>query len=77
MSEANISVDGLVMLECECGKSFKRPNEYVLKRDEYQRDFPSAARFYERKLKYCDDCHQKAITRALGTLPELMKALST
>jgi len=66
----------VVSLQCKCGSEFERPKEYVTKAKEYAEEFPSAARFYKRKITLCDKCNKAWMDGVLERLPDVLKALS-
>ena len=69
-------IDEVVMLLCACGCNFERNKDFVDKHEEYKTEFPSAARFYKRKITYCDKCLDERMKASLKRLPDILKALA-
>jgi hypothetical protein len=70
-------VDEFVILECECGSNFQRKKSLVDKHEEYKVESPSVARFYKRKITYCDKCLHERMKASFKSLPDILKALAT
>lgn len=65
------AVEQLIVLNCQCGVVFKRPEKfqkYAMK---------TGSHFFKWKLKYCDDCFTKRSNKALKRLPEILTILAT
>lgn len=71
------AVERFVKLQCACGCYFERPVVYFERLEEYEKEYPSAARFYERKVTKCDACIHELMKNALKILPDILKTLAT
>jgi hypothetical protein len=70
-------INEVVMLQCACGCEFERGQDLVDKYKEYKNEYPSAARFYKRKIASCDKCLHEKMQNSLRALPDILKALAT
>jgi hypothetical protein len=68
-------VNEFVIFKCECGSNFQREKSFLDKYEEYKVQYPFAARFYKRKITYCDKCLHERIKASLKRLPDILKAL--
>ena len=62
---------------CECGSKFEREQYYLDAYEECKDKNPSAARFYKRKISFCDKCLHEKMKQALKSLPDILTALAT
>tara|TARA_B110000908_G_C10211319_1_gene430413 strand:- start:262 stop:537 length:276 start_codon:yes stop_codon:yes gene_type:complete len=67
----------VVMLQCACGCNFEREKSFLGKYEEYKTEFPTAARFYKRKITYCDKCLNERMKASIKRLPDILRALAT
>jgi hypothetical protein len=74
-SPEDTDAESLVVLRCKCGKDFAREKLFVDKYEEYKVKYPSAARFYKRKIDHCDPCMNIKMQEAFKLLPSILKSL--
>jgi hypothetical protein len=65
-----------VKLKCECGSEFEREQFHFDKYENYKVKYPSASRFYKRKIDNCDECLHNKMLKSLKALPDLLVVLA-
>ena len=61
----------------DCKVRFDREQKYFDSYEKYKNDYPSSARFFQRKTTTCDPCIKKRIEKSLKNLPLILTALAS